>query len=77
LLNDLGESCALVPPVMQLSLELHPLLERVVHDVPIFLQFVNPDLVLLQLLVALALRVPDLGLELGHYIVAALLRMLL
>jgi hypothetical protein len=76
LLNDLGERGALVLPVVELCLKLHALLEGVVHYVPVLLQLMDLDLVLLELLVALALLVPDLTLKLRDYLIAALLRVL-
>jgi len=63
-------------PVMQFSLKLHPLLESVVHDVPVFLQLMDLNLVLLQLFVSLSLDVSDLVLKLCDYLVAALLSVL-
>lgn len=64
-------------PVVQLGLELHPLLESVVHYVPVLLQLMDLDLVLLQFLIALPLLVADLALKLRDYLIAALLRVLL
>jgi hypothetical protein len=58
---------------MKFSIKLYSLLVRFIHDVPVFLQFINLDLVFTQFFCAYFFNFLDLILELVHYFVAVLL----
>ena len=59
--------------MMKLSLKLHPLLVRFIHDVTVFLQLVNLHLVLSQLFITLLFHFLDCVFELVDNIVVILL----
>ena len=59
--------------MVKFSIELHSLLVRFIHDVPVFLELIDLDLVLTQLFSADLLNFLDLILELVNYFVVVLL----
>ena len=77
LLDDLFEVFALGPPVEELSLELHPLLVGLIHNIAILLQLRQFDFIVSDLLIALPLDVFDLCLKASDDLIVVALILLL